>query len=311
MVDLPNLDPINGSLTELHLAENNFEGKELVFNLPELTHLYLTTCSITIWPDVYGCPKLKELELTLNSIPSLRASPMLPPDNALEKLYLKGNPITDTFQGIFVENLNHLKWLDLDTCNMSVFPNISLVIDTLGALRLNRNRLTRMDPKAFLGVDNFTSPEIPINGYPAMSLMELSVNQFNFIPSNLFQIFPRVRDFKLVGNKNIIQVPDFTPLKDSLFFVRVQGNKGPFASFNYETGFLDMTKLQRMDLSNNDLLSFPFSAAHILAHLPVLTSLTLNNNLINRLPDLSSLGMPERGVSLTVRFSYFLKMHYG
>ena len=302
IVDLPNFDPINGSLTELHLTENDFEGKELVFNLPELILLSLTKCSITIWPDVHGCPKLKELELTLNNIPSLPASPMLPPGNAFEKLYLKGNPITDTFQGIFVENLDHLKWLDLDTCNMSAFPNISLVIDTLGALRLSRNRLTRINPRALLGVDNFTSPEIPINGYPQVTLVELSGNQFDFIPSNLFQIFPRVRDFKLIGNTNI-QVPDFSLLKDSLFFVCVQGNKGPFATFSYETGFCNMSKLQRMDLSNNELPSFPFSAAHILAHLPVLTLLTLNNNLIKRLPDLSSVGTPQRGVKLKVRFS--------
>ena len=246
IVDLPYFDPINGSLTELHLTENYFEGKELVFNLPELTHLYLTKCSITIWPYVYGCLKLKELELTLNNIPSLPASPMLSPGNAFEKLYLKGNPITDTFQGIFVEYLDHLKWLDLDTCNMSVFPNISRVIDTLSVLRLSRNRLTRIDSRALVGVDNFTSPEIPINGYPGLSLLELSENQFDFIPSNLFQIFPRIRDFKLIGNTNI-QVPDFSPLKDSLFFVRAQGNKGPFATFNYETGFRNMSKLQRID----------------------------------------------------------------
>ena len=185
---------------------------------------------------------------------------------------------------------------------MSVFPNISRVIDTLSALRLSRNRLTRIDPRALLGVDNFTFPEIPINGYPGLSLLELSANQFDFIPSNLFQIFPRVRDFKLIGNTNI-QVPDFSPLKDSLSFVRVQDNKGPFATFNYETGFRNMSKLQRMDLSNNELPSFPFSAAHILAHLPVLTLLTLNNNLIKRLPDLTSVGTPERGLKLKVRFS--------
>ena len=55
-----------------------------------------------------------------------------------------------------------------------------------------------------------------------------------------------------------------------------------------------------MDLSDNDLSSFPFSAAHILAHLPALRTLNLKNNLIKRVPDLSSIGTPTRGIKFTV-----------
>ena len=83
-----------------------------------------------------------------------------------------------------------------------------------------------MDPKALLGVDNFTSPEIPSNGYPKVSLMELSANPFVDIPFNFFQIFPKVQDLKLIGNTHITQVPDFSPLKDSLRIIRLQLNKG-------------------------------------------------------------------------------------
>ena len=219
-VDLPNFDPVNGSLTELRLMENNFEGKELDFNLPELDHLDLSKSSITIWPDVYGCPKLRSLILISNKIPSLPASPMLPPDNALTHLYLRHNQIGDTFQGIFVENLDDLIHIDLGDCGMTAFPNVSHFIDTLRTLMLSYNQLSRIDPKALLGVDNFTSPEIPSNGYPKLHLLELAANPFVDIPLNLFQIFPKVRDLKLFET-HITQVPDFSPLKDSLRIIRI------------------------------------------------------------------------------------------
>ena len=130
----------------------------MVFNLPELVHLYLSKCSITIWPDVYGCLKLRHLDLNFNKIPSLPSSHMVSPDNALENLYLRANPIEVTLQGVFVENLDYLKDLDLSGYRMTGFPNISLVIDTLVALRLSSNQLSPDGSKSLVGSGQFYVP---------------------------------------------------------------------------------------------------------------------------------------------------------
>ena len=302
LVDLPNLDPINTTLRDLSLKENDFSSASLAINLPELTHLYLSKCSISTWPDVYGCPKLMELDLSSNDMTSLPTNHILPSGNALEKLFLRNNKFADSFRGIIVENLDNLKLLHMDNCGMTVFPNISLVIDTLTAIRMNKNKLTEIDPWAMLGVENFTSPAIPDNGYPKLITLEISKNRFNIIPSEIFGIFSRIKTFKMADNANYItQVPNFYPLKDSLQYLELQGNKGPFTTFNYETSFRSMSKLKSIKLQSNELAPFPFSSAHILTHLPSLTSLVLSNNLLESLPDLSSVGTPARGVKLVVR----------
>ena len=294
---------MRGTLQTLYINDNNIYNKSLTFDFVELRTLSLKECSISTWPN-FSAPKLSYLNINSNFIKALPAVANLP---ALEKIILKGNNLSNTFQGSFLKGLDKLSHLDMIDCGMTVFPNISSVIDTLTRLELGDNPFGAVDPLALLGVNNFTSPDIPINGYPLLETLELFNNDLTHFPEELFKIFPNIKSLHISGeNSFITNVPNFSLLQNSLEFLDVHYNKGPYSNYPCETIFQNMSRLKEILMYNNEITSFPFSAQHIITHLPQLEILNLERNWIENLPDLTTVGSAARAHRLEVSIMHCL-----
>ena len=274
-------------------------------------------CKITTWPNLTAAHKLEYLNINYNEITSLPVTHGLSPSNTVfNALYMGGNSFTISFLSQFLSTLPNLKILGLSNTGATVWPNVSSFIHNLKQLVLERNPLYTIDSKLLFGVDNLTSPELPVGGYPLMIDFNVGYTYISTFPDVMFNIFPNLRVLNIRDNWLLTNVPNFTLIHSTLRQLEMQGMgvaraNSPFPTFDYTTVLRDMTRLKYLYMYWNNLKKFPFpSAEYIKEHLPILNKFSLAWNDIERIPDLTSLGTSHRSLIVRVCMKTFQCLFY-
>ena len=134
---------------------------------------------------------------------------------------------------------------------------------TIKYIHLSGNKDIRtIDPQALLGVENFTSPELPQGEYLSLTYINLHETGIEFFPTELFNIFPELSG--LVISKNSIKnIPNFSLLQHKLITLDFSYNDGgenyelsPYPDCEYESVLKNMTKLKVLHMSGNGIKNF-------------------------------------------------------
>ena len=265
----------------------------------KLSSLDVYQSKISKWPDFALAYKLKSLQMGNNQIRNLTVIENgFPENNILESLDIGLNKFGNSFTPNFLVGLNKLKALNLRKNDITVFPNVSSFIGNLAFFDIGENRgIQTIDPKALLGVDNFTSGELPQEGYPKMLQLRFYRLNIPYFPSELFQVFPHLHTITLYDNRDHLRnVPNFNLIQDSLITVDIGWNDGtvdyelsPYPTFPYETVFYNMSKLRNVYMAGLWMSKFPFSEEHIKSHMPALRNINIQYNVIQTVPNIASL----------------------
>ena len=263
----------------------------------------------TTWPDFSTADNLQSIMVgrTLNDLPEYNG---FPPDNSLTTLYFHTNDFSNKLSPVFFHGLNNLKTIRFINSKLTVFPNISKTIMTVEYIHLyGNNDIRTIDPQALLGVDNFTSLELPQGGYPSLNYINLHETGIEIFPPQLFHIFPELSGL-VISKNGIKNIPDFSLLKHKLITLDFSYNEGaenyelsPYPDCQYESVLRNMTKLKVLHMGGNGIKNFPFSLNHIMKHLPKLELLGLKDNLIQITPDISPIKTAEYNPKLKVNKS--------
>ena len=282
-------------LHHMDMCSMNFT--ELFQAYSKLARLDMEECNVFSWPDFSSAHKLKFINLNRNKITTYPLTPGFPPNNILETLHISGNKATNVLSSIssFFESLPNLMGLGMNSVNATLWPNVSGYIHNIQMLHVGSNPLNGIDIQLFLGVDNLTSPELPPGGYPLLTDFDLNGIRLTYLPEELLVIFPNLKYLRLGYNQGYISnVPNFTLIHSTLYFLDIRSNgnsvNSPYSTFNYETVFNNMTKLNTLHMQRNFIPRFPFSAEFIIRQLPALQLFLLVGNLIQTLPDLTTVG---------------------
>ena len=297
---MKNLTLNNDTLVRLqlhHMDMSSMNFTELFQTYSKLARLDMEECNVASWPDFSAAHKLKYIILNRNKITRYPLTPGFPPNNILETLHISGNKATNGMSSIssFFENLPNLKELGMNSVNATMWPNVSGYIDNMQMLQVGSNPLNGIDTQLFLGVDNLTSLDLPPGGYPLLTDLNLNNIRLTHFPEELLKIFPNLKYLRMGYNQGYISnVPNFTLIHSTLYFLDIRSNgnrvKSPYSTFNYETVFNNMTKLNTLHMQRNFISTFPFSAEFIIQQLPALQLFPLVGNLIQTLPDLTPVG---------------------
>ena len=312
LVGFPNLTLINETLKYLYIRNadlSDVDFTEILLEYRSLHTLDIYSTYRTTWPDFSAADNLQSIMVgaTLNDLPQYNG---FPPQNSLTSLYFHTNDFADKLSPFFFSKLNNLKSVRFINSKLTVFPNISEIIMTVEHIHLSGNKdIQTIDPEALLGVDNFTSPELPQGGYPSLTYINLHETGIDFFPSQLFSIFPELSG--LVISKNSIKnIPDFSLLQHKLITLDFSYNDGsenyelsPYPHCEYESVLKNMTKLKVLHMSGNGIKTFPFSLEHIMTHFPKLEILGLKDNLIEIIPDILPTKTTEYNPKLQVNKS--------
>ena len=275
----------------------------------QLENLEMHNCKVPSLPDFSFAHKLKHINLNYNKITSYPPTPGFPTDNVLETLHISGNRadnLLDSISGFF-EGLPRLTRLGMNNVGTSVWPNVSSYIGTLRMLHVGGNPLNGIDYERFIGVNNVTSPELPPGGYPNLVDLDVHGIMLTYFPEELFSIFPRLTHLRMAYNQfYLTNVPNFTLAHSTLHVIDIryngQGLNSPYPTFNYETVFHDMRNLRYLYMKQNLIERFPFSPDFIINQFPVLRFIGLQDNLMQIIPDLTSVGNTAHHGDLQVTF---------
>ena len=297
---MPNLTLIKDTLRRLQIHNMDMSSMnftELFQTYTLLETLEMHACRVPHWPDFSLAYKLKYVQLDWNKITSYPSSLGFPVNNVLETLHISGNKATNVLDSVstFFEGFPHLTGLGMTNVGTSVWPNVSSYIGTMRLLRVGGNPLNGIDYERFLGVKNYTSPELPSGGYPNFQDLNLVGMSLEYFPNELFSIFPRLVQLRMGYNQfYLTNVPNFTLVQSTLHVAEIQYNgqglNSPYPTFNYETVFHNMVRLSYLYMHWNLIPRFPFSAEFIINQFPALRILHLRENLIESIPDLTSVG---------------------
>ena len=312
---MPNLTLIKDTLHRLQVPDMDMSSMnftQLFQTYTELEHLEVYSCKITAWPDFSLAYKLKQLNLNYNKITSYPPTPGFPANNILETLHISGNKADNLLDSIssFFEGLPRLIRLGMSDVGTTVWPNVSSYIGTLSMLHIATNPLNGIDFPRLLGVNNVTSPELPPGGYPNFVDLHLNTIGLRYFPEELFSIFPKLNHLRIAYNQDLTNVPNFTLIHSTLSHLEIQYNgyklHSPYSTIDYETVFHDMTRLNNIYMWYNNLPKFPFSAEFLINHMPALRRLYIRDNMIESIPDLTSVGNTAYHGDMLVGF---LKLH--
>ena len=313
-----NLTLIKDTLVRLQLHQMDMSSMnftELFQTYSKLEILEMEGCKVASWPDFSAAHKLKYINLNWNKITSYPPVPGFPSDNVLETLHISGNKATNVLSSVssFFEGLPNLIRLGMSSVDATIWPNVSGYIHNMQLLHVASNKFNGLDTKLFLGVDNLTSAELPPGGYPLLTDLNLNGIRLTYFPEELLTIFPNLRYLRLGYNQGYISnVPNFTLIHSTLYVLEIQyndngqGEPSPYPTFNYETVFHDMVKLNYLYLNRNFIPNFPFSAEFIIQEFPALRYLILQDNLIQTLPDMTPVGNAPHHDDLEVQKLCFL-----
>ena len=280
-----------------HMDMSSMNFTELFQTYSKLARLDMEECKVASWPDFSSAHKLKYITLNRNKITTYPLTPGFPPNNILETLHISGNKATNVMSPIssFFENLPNLMGLGMNSVNATMWPNVSGYIHNMQMLQVGSNPLNGIDTQLFLGVDNLTSLDQQPGGYPLFTDLNLNNTRLTHFPEKLLKIFPNLKYLRIGYNQGYISnVPNFTLIHSTLYFLDIRDNgnfaKSPYSTFNYETVFNNMVRLNYLHMQRNFISTFPFSAEFIIRQLPALQLFPLVGNLIQTLPDLTPVG---------------------
>ena len=219
VVGFPNLTMINETLSFLYIRKADLTEVDFteVFSVYRSLHtLDIYSTVRTTWPDFSTANNLKWIMAgaTLNNLSEHNG---FPADNSLTTLNFHTNDFSNKLSPVFLHGLNNLKSIRFINSKLTVFPiYMSEIIKTVESIHLPGNKDIRtINPQALLGVDNFTSPELPQGGYPSLTYMNLQETGIEFFPPQLLHILPGLSS--LFINKNSIRnIPDFSLLQHKL-----------------------------------------------------------------------------------------------
>lgn len=172
----------------------------------------------------------------------------------LDEVYwldLSKQQLTD-FRGI--EQLKHLKELDLQYTQLAEVPKELAELRQLSKLNLSHNQLRTIDPLLEL---------------KALETIDVSANECMTIPAQLFAA-PHLKDLNVAHN-NISVLPETLPTVSSIEKLNLAGNA--IAAFPASMA-QELPQMQELNLAGNQLTELPFE----IAQLPSLQQLNVDDN---------------------------------
>lgn len=255
---------------------------------------------------------LKTLQLSNNFLKQIPSMALRTVQQSLNTLYLGSNGIRELKLDDFAE-LSALEFLDLSRNRIAelpptVFSRLSrleeLIIDVnlvrkmeesmfeglqnLKRLRMNDNTILGIPTRALTAIPSLQSLAIGYNRVAAISLdllqpirnlheLILDFNLVREIPNGSFRNFSSLQRLSLRGNQiSSISQTTFSGLETSLRILDLSAN----LLEQYPT-FERLTKIEDLNLSENDIISLPENAFEAL---PSVTKFNLHNNYLTDLP---------------------------
>ncbi|XP_012508129.1 PREDICTED: leucine-rich repeat-containing protein 40 [Propithecus coquereli] len=251
-------------LTKLIISNNKLQSlTDDLRLLPALTVLDIHDNQLTSLPSAIGeLENLQKLNVSHNKLKTL------PEEIAnlrnLKGLYLQHNELTCVSEGF--EQLSNLEDLDLSNNHLTTVPASFSSLSSLVRLNLSSNQLknlpaeiSRMKRLKQLDCNSNLLETIPpeLAGMESLELLYLWRNKLRFLPE-----FPSCRLLKeLHVGENQIEMLRAEHLKhlNSILVLDLRDNK--LKSIPDEITLLQ--SLERLDLSNNDISSLPYSLGNL------------------------------------------------
>ncbi|KAL2772370.1 leucine-rich repeat-containing protein 40 [Daubentonia madagascariensis] len=251
-------------LTKLIISNNKLQSlTDDLRLLPALTVLDIHDNQLTSLPSAIGeLENLQKLNVSHNKLKTL------PEEIAnlrnLKGLYLQHNELTCVSEGF--EQLSNLEDLDLSNNRLTTVPASFSSLSSLVRLNLSSNQLknlpaeiSRMKRLKHLDCNSNLLETIPpeLAGMESLELLYLWRNKLRFLPE-----FPSCRLLKeLHVGENQIEMLRAEHLKhlNSILVLDLRDNK--LKSVPDEITLLQ--SLERLDLSNNDISSLPYSLGNL------------------------------------------------
>ncbi|XP_022722194.1 receptor-like protein 12 [Durio zibethinus] len=256
------------NLVELDLSGNNFSGFIPAFHrsgVPNLAYLYLSWnhLSGSIHSSLFTLPSLQALDLSENQLISEIEEFLNESSSLIETLYLGYNSFSSMKLGMFSQ-LKNLRFLDLSNTSLSIESNItSLAFPRLEELNLNSCNLTEF-PEFIKTQDKLTIlclSNNEIHGFvpnwlwkTTLLWLDLSFNAIDFPKDVPFgdanSSFPMLSHLRLQFC-NLSMFPEFLKSQTSLEYLVLSNNKISGAVPNW----VWKKSLWYLNLSNNSLSS--------------------------------------------------------
>uniref|UniRef100_A0A915LX06 LRRCT domain-containing protein n=1 Tax=Meloidogyne javanica TaxID=6303 RepID=A0A915LX06_MELJA len=290
-------DSLSNSLEELWLLNNSLTSIPKLSKLKNLVALNLNVNELKKFPDssLIGLKKLKHLRLKKNKICSL-VHPFTDQKNVLELLDLSQNCFV-SIPIIALRGLLELKYLSLAGNSIEeIGPMHFMSLPQLVELRMQNNKLTRIVPNGFMNVqklqilllqNNSLSTFDPgtLEGFKELKLVDLSLNEFNQIPS--FKDMNELIEVRLDNNRiDSIKTLAFSS-NPNLQKISLSGNQIETIARN---SFDALDQLEFLNLADNGLVTIERGMIEGMKHLK---DLILRNNSINNLSRESFLSIQE------------------
>ena len=282
--------PVGNVLERLFLDGVDLSNMNPQLDFPQMTELRMSKCGITTWPNFTSVVKLEILYLESNAITVIPVDHGLP--QSLKTLSLYNNKFGATMGELFLQDFPNLEFFNIQNCDVIDIPHLYLINNTAREILLgSTSRITTINPQVFVGYPTFNSSEAMATIYPHLTRFVFAWEDLQEIPEELFHVFPNLEILHIPGNydKYTGRVPNFTLVGHSLETLNIYSNRGSFLTVDYTTVMRDMTALKELRMDNMLLEQFPLPVDFISRHLPSVTRLSLEDNLLTLVPDLSSL----------------------
>ncbi|KAL7077148.1 hypothetical protein ACQ4LE_003602 [Meloidogyne hapla] len=294
----PNVfDSLPNSLEELWLLNDSLSSIPKLSKFKNLVALNLNVNELKKFPDssLIGFKKLKQLRLRKNQICSL-IHPFTDQKNVLELLDLSQNCFVSV-PIIALRGLLELKYLSLaGNLIEEIGPMHFMSLPQLMELRMQNNKLKRIVPNGFMNVpklqilllqNNSLSTFEPgtLEGFKELKLIDLSLNEFNQIPSfkDMNELIEVRLDNNRIGSINTLAFSSNPNLQK----ISLSGNQIETIARN---SFDALDQLELLNLADNGLVNIERGMIEGMKHLK---DLILRNNSINNLSRESFLSIQE------------------
>lgn len=273
------IQSFNSTLIQLNLAANllpELSPKILAFNLPNLTALVLSDCSIgTVIDDTFTkFPKLVALYLARNNLKKL-SSTQLPP--LLQTLSVRQNPperaigIQERFEFQLdrCNNLTSLTWLDMNSVNLDAVGASNVAgLSGLHYLQVRHAKINTIDHGVFSKLNE-------------LILLDLGENSLHQLPLNFSDGLGKLRVIFLDQCSLSFSAADPSPFASlvNLQQMFLNGNK-PMEEF-HPSLIENLMRLGVLDLSNNQLKSWKLGTTRYMSNQ---TSIDVSYNQITSFP---------------------------
>jgi Leucine-rich repeat (LRR) protein len=192
------------SLTWLSLNDNQLSASEVIWQLPQLTHLFVTKNKLTQLPSEIHCTQLQVLDLSENLLETFPTAILQL--STLRELRISNNQLTQLPDEI--EQLQALQELNLASNLLKDVPSSLQRVNTLRSLSLSDNQLDHVSSSIYLCTN--------------LTMLNLVGNQLTELPLEFTQLV-HLQELYLNGNQIRMLPPDINRLTQ-LKAVNLQGN---------------------------------------------------------------------------------------